>query len=66
MALSNKPKNLKVKDDNAKSWFYEEPQGLEIIIETPKKSSDGREYKDYIHLSLPWRTVRASLKRKDQ
>lgn len=65
MELSNKPKNVSVVNGNAKSWFYEEPKGLEIVVEIPKKMPGGRDYKDYVHLSLPWKTIQASLKRKD-
>jgi hypothetical protein len=61
--LSNKPKQLKVKSGDAASWFYEEPNGLELIVETTKKTSDGREYKDHIHIIIPWRTIQASIRR---
>jgi hypothetical protein len=41
----------------AGAWFYEEHDGLSIIV-TPREFS--------IHLKIPWRKIRASLKRKDR
>jgi hypothetical protein len=60
--LSNKPKHVKVQSDDfptAASWFYEEPKGLELIIEI----SEGKPYKRYVHISISWRTLLASVSR---
>jgi hypothetical protein len=61
--LSNKPKHVRVKDDKAAAWYYEEPTGLELIVEVEKKTGAGQSYKDYIHVTVPWRSVVASVKR---
>ncbi len=42
------------------SWWYEEPQGLWVVVQ----------YRDnglrYLHVQIPWRSLRAALKRKDK
>ncbi len=63
MTLSDKPKHLHPKGTPlvSEAWFYEEQAGLEIIVPvvTPVGGTE------YSHITIPWRLLRASLKRKD-
>jgi hypothetical protein len=61
--LSNRPKSVPVKDNKAAAWYYEEPAGLELIVEVAKQTSDGGVYNDFIHVVIPWRAVLASVNR---
>jgi len=61
--FSRNPKDVKVKKGAAKSWFYEEGKGLEIIVEIEKTTPAGQSYKDYIHLFISWKTIITSLNR---
>lgn len=60
--LSNKPHNLKGKscqnNSEIDAWYYEENGGLLLYIDCGPYSK----YK----LKIPWRSIRAALRRKDK
>ena len=58
MSRTRKPQNI-----NKRNWYYEEPDGIEIIHEV-RDSMTG----DYVRtesIKIPWKMIRASLKRHD-
>jgi hypothetical protein len=58
MKLSNEPQKTRSKI----AWYYEERYGIEVIVGCRDK--DGGYIKTE-HVKIPWRNLRASLKRRD-
>ncbi len=54
--LSLEPQNV-----TKELWYYEEPKGILIVHEIYSKN----EYLRTDQLLIPWKMIRASLKRKD-
>ena len=59
--MSNKDLSEDPKDIGERGWFYEEPGGLEVYVDTVG-STPGKPFIG----TIPWRTIRAALKRKDK
>lgn len=47
-----------------RAWYYEENGGIDIIVDTAAFSEISTR-RVPIHVKIPWRKLRASLKRKD-
>lgn len=63
--LSDKPKNISTKrtsdfpSQNVTAWFYEESGGFYIVVEISTPTEMAR----YIHITISWRTILASVSR---
>ena len=55
--LSLKPQNI-----NDKNWYYEEPEGLELIH---RVSHEGK-YLQTDNIIIPWNMIKKSLERKEK
>lgn len=55
--LSRDPQEI-----NQRNWYYEELKGIDIIHEV----YSGNTYLETTHIKIPWKMLRASLKRRDK
>ena len=61
--MSNKDLNRSPKFASDNVWWYEETSGIEIHID--HKYEDGIKFSHQV-ITIPWRSIRAALKRKDK
>ena len=57
--MANKHLSLFPKKIDKNNWYYEDIDGIEIV-HVPVN------YQDTAHIKIPWRKIRASLRRKDR
>lgn len=62
--LSNKPRALSNDTDCSPSWCYEEPEGITVVHEM--RRGNGTILMRTDQIVIPWRYLRAALKRKDK
>ena len=60
--MGNKHLSLKPKIIQDSAWWYEEPSGISVVHEI----REGDRYIRTDTLNIPWRQIRAALKRKDK
>ncbi len=48
---------------DSKTWYYEEPNGIEIVHEEPHETADIEVTK---HIIISWRKLRGAIARKDR
>ena len=60
--MSNKHLSLEPYTIDSNTWIYEGPDGLSLYLEVQDKSRN-----QWVELKIiPWRKIRAALKRKDR
>ena len=60
--MANKHLSIKPTELAPECWFYEQPGGLEVVVEF--RTPDGT-YFGTRHYKITWTRLRAALKRKD-
>lgn len=59
--LSRNPYQLACREEHKSAWCYEEAGGLKVVTEFHQEHGQTQ----YITATIPWKKVRAALKRKD-
>ena len=58
--LKKEPYNVKNDED---AWWYEDQYGIKIFVKH-RRDDESYRFRD-THFTIPWKTIKAALKRKD-